>query len=286
MIASWGELVEIGGSFRIPDVIELCGCRLHEAAAINKTHLYDYENAISEDTRALLKIHTSNYRIMGFAETVPLGELVELGHARHLPVVEDLGNRCLLDLSPCGIMNEPTVQSSVKAGVDVISFSGDKPLGGPQAGIIIGKKVFIDRMKRHQLSRAVRIDKMTLAALVSTLQSYRDGRAAEELPVLSTLSAGGERLQKRAETLCQMKAPCKGCGATAPMPNPPWAAPAPSFSSARKMKNWPGPFSPRVAISDKSSVRSKSPLLCHAACINNPGLYGQCKKAPAENIEF
>ncbi|NLU24968.1 MAG: L-seryl-tRNA(Sec) selenium transferase, partial [Clostridiales bacterium] len=204
VIASRGELVEIGGSFRIPDVMELCGCRLHEVGATNKTHLYDYENAINEDTRALLKVHTSNYRIMGFTETVPLGELVELGHARHLPVVEDLGSGCLLDLSPCGIMNEPTVQSSVKAGVDVISFSGDKLLGGPQAGIIIGKKVFIDRMKRHQLSRAVRIDKMTLAALVSTLQSYRAGRAAEELPVLSMLSAGGESLQKRAETLCQM----------------------------------------------------------------------------------
>ena len=169
---SRGELVEIGGSFRIPEIMESCGARLKEVGATNKTHLHDYERAIHNSTKALMKVHTSNYRIIGFSQTPALAELVELGHRHGLPVIEDLGSGCLLDLKQFGIHDEPSVQDSIRAGVDVVSFSGDKLLGGPQAGIILGKKKYLDILKKHPLNRAMRVDKMTLAALEATLKSY------------------------------------------------------------------------------------------------------------------
>jgi len=203
VITSRGELVEIGGSFRIPEIMEQCGCSLREVGATNKTHLRDYEKAIGEQTRALLKVHTSNYRIMGFSESVPLEELVALGRRTGLPVIEDLGSGCLYDLENCGIHGEPLVGDSVRAGVDLISFSGDKLLGGPQAGIILGRKEWIEKLKKHPLARAMRVDKMTLAALEATLDSYLDPtRAAREIPTLRMLSAGPETLRSRAEVLC------------------------------------------------------------------------------------
>ena len=205
VITSRGELVEIGGSFRIPEIMEQCGCRLREVGATNKTHLRDYRKAIGEDTRALLKVHTSNYRILGFSESVPLAELVALGRETGLPVIEDLGSGCLIDLKQLGIYDEPTVIDSVKAGVDVISFSGDKLLGGPQAGIIIGKKQWIDQFKSHPLTRAMRVDKMTLAALEATLRAYLDpARAMEEIPTLRMLAATPAELKNRAERLCAL----------------------------------------------------------------------------------
>lgn len=205
VIASRGELVEIGGSFRIPEIMEQCGCRLHEVGTTNKTHIRDYRAAISEETCALLKVHTSNYRIMGFTDAVSLSELVELGQEVGLPVIEDLGSGCLINLKELGIYDEPTVMDSVKAGVDVISFSGDKLLGGPQAGIIIGRKKWIDRFKSHPLARAVRVDKMTLAALEATIYSYLDPlRALKEIPILRMLSAKPNELKFRAEQLCAL----------------------------------------------------------------------------------
>lgn len=179
--------MEIGGSFRMPDVMAACGAVLREVGSTNKTRLSDYANAISEQTRALLKVHTSNYRIVGFTESVSPAALVELGRSRSIPVIEDLGSGCLVDLAPLGLRDEPTVQASVKAGVDVLSFSGDKLLGGPQAGIIVGKRHCIDLLKRHPLARALRVDKLTLAALEATLQAYADGTALQEIPVLSML---------------------------------------------------------------------------------------------------
>ena len=211
--ASRGEMVEIGGSFRIPEIMTQCGCALREVGTTNKTHLYDYENAIGPETRALLRVHTSNYRIVGFSERPPLAELVELGRRHGLPVIEDLGSGSLADLTAFGIHDEPTVQQSVKAGVDLISFSGDKLLGGPQAGLILGKKRYIDQLKKHPLARAVRVDKMTIAALRETLYAYLDpARAREEIPALSMLGESLPMLHSRAALLCQRLAD-QGCAA-------------------------------------------------------------------------
>ena len=203
VITSRGELVEIGGSFRVPDIMEACGAELKEVGTTNKTHLWDYDRAINEKTRALMKVHTSNYRIVGFSETPTLPELVELGHSRGLPVIEDLGSGCLVDLQQFGILGEPTVQDSVRAGVDVVSFSGDKLLGGPQAGIIVGKKAIVDKLKKHPLTRAMRVDKMTLAALEATLRSY-DAGLSSEIPTIAMLSAAPAYLQGKADQLCQL----------------------------------------------------------------------------------
>ena len=200
VVVSRGELVEIGGSFRIPEIMESCGAQLKEVGATNKTHLRDYERAIQETTKALMKVHTSNYRIIGFSETPALSDLVKLGHAHGLPVIEDLGSGSLLDLNQFGIHDEPTVQDSIRAGVDVVSFSGDKLLGGPQAGIILGKKQYLDILKKHPLNRAMRVDKMTLAALEATLQSYDSG-SVQEIPVVAMLSAKEDTLLAKAKKL-------------------------------------------------------------------------------------
>lgn len=206
VVTSRGELVEIGGSFRVPEIMESCGCSLREVGTTNKTHLEDYAAAIGENTRALMKVHTSNFRILGFTETVDLAELVSLAHEHDLPVIQDLGSGSLCQLEQFGIHDEPTVQESVKAGVDVITFSGDKLLGGPQAGIIIGTKKLIERFERHPLTRAMRVDKMTLAALEATLRSYAEGTELEEIPTLAMLGAKPEELRVRAESLCKLLA--------------------------------------------------------------------------------
>lgn len=202
VITSRGELVEIGGSFRVPDIMEACGAVLREVGTTNKTHLSDYERAINDATRALMKVHTSNFRILGFTEEVSRADMVALAHSRGLPVIEDLGSGCLVDLEQFGIRGEPTVQDSLRAGVDVVSFSGDKLLGGPQAGIILGKKEYIATLKRHPLTRAMRVDKLTLAALEATLRAYAEGTAAEEIPTLRMLSRTPEELRVRADELC------------------------------------------------------------------------------------
>lgn len=202
VIISRGELVEIGGSFRVPDVMEQSGAKLVDIGTTNKTHLWDYENAISDNTGALLKVHTSNYKILGFTKEVSLKELVELGERRNIPVIEDLGSGVLIDLQKYGITHEPTVQESVKAGVDVITFSGDKLLGGPQAGIIVGKTKYIEEMKKNPLTRAFRIDKLTMAALEATLKLYLDEeRAVEKIPTLRMITEGVDSIGIRATEL-------------------------------------------------------------------------------------
>lgn len=201
-IVSRGQLVEIGGSFRIPDVMKFSGAHLVEVGTTNRTHLYDYENSISENTGVLLKVHTSNFKIMGFTEEVSLEELVELGKKHNIPVVEDIGSGVLIDFSKYGFAYEPTVQESIKKGVDVVTFSGDKMLGGPQAGIIAGKKEYIDRIKKNQLTRALRIDKLTLAALEGTLKYYLDEtEAVKKLPTLYMILSPKEEHKKRAQRL-------------------------------------------------------------------------------------
>lgn len=204
VILSRGELVEIGGSFRVPEVMEQGGAILREVGTTNKTHLSDYENAITPETGALLKVHTSNYRIMGFTETPSLAELTELAHKQDLPLIEDLGSGALVRLEQFGILDEPCVLASAQAGADVVTFSGDKLLGGPQAGIIIGKKKYIDVVKKHPLARAMRIDKLTLAALEATLRIYLEPARLEEIPVLAMLGASETALHEKAAKLAEM----------------------------------------------------------------------------------
>ena len=202
VIVSRGQLVEIGGSFRIPDVMARSGAKLIEVGATNRTHLKDYRNAISPETALLLKVHTSNYCILGFTGEVSNKELVELGKKHQLPVMEDLGSGCLVDLSPYGLKKEPTVQEAVASGMDVVTFSGDKLLGGPQAGIILGNRDLIERIKRNPLNRAVRIDKFTLSALESILRLYRDPQTVfERVPTLQMISTPLEVVHHRAEEL-------------------------------------------------------------------------------------
>lgn len=198
-IVSRGELVEIGGSFRVPEVMTYSGAKLVEVGTTNRTHIWDYENNITENTGVLLKVHTSNYRILGFTETVPLEELSALGRKKGVPVLEDIGSGVLIDFNKYGFTYEPTIQESLKKGVDVVTFSGDKMLGGPQAGIIVGKKEFIENMKKNQLTRALRIDKMTLAALEATLKYYLDEKeAVENIPTLNMLLKNREIIKKDA----------------------------------------------------------------------------------------
>jgi L-seryl-tRNA(Ser) seleniumtransferase len=202
VVVSRGQLVEIGGSFRIPDVMAQSGAILEEVGTTNKTHIWDYEKAFNEKTAALMKVHTSNYRILGFTKEIESEELVELGQKLNIPVIEDLGSGVLLDLQKFGLPYEPTVQSAVKAGMDVVTFSGDKMLGGPQAGIIIGKKQYIKEMLKNPLTRALRIDKLTLAALEATLKLYMtEEEAIMEIPVLRMLTTSKEELNEKANSL-------------------------------------------------------------------------------------
>ncbi|MBI5582532.1 MAG: L-seryl-tRNA(Sec) selenium transferase [Deltaproteobacteria bacterium] len=202
VVVSRGQLVEIGGSFRVPEVMSRSGALLHEVGTTNKTHLRDYENAVNERTALLLKVHTSNFRILGFTSEVSLEELVVLGKTHGLPVMEDLGSGSLLDLSPFGLEKEPTVSEAVRTGADLITFSGDKLLGGPQAGILVGKKAVIQMVRANPLTRALRIDKLTLAALEATLHLYRQPtRALQEIPTLNLLTTPPAALRRRARRL-------------------------------------------------------------------------------------
>jgi L-seryl-tRNA(Ser) seleniumtransferase len=198
VVVSRGQLVEIGGSFRIPDVMEKSGARLVEVGTTNRTHLEDYERAINEKTALLLKVHTSNFRILGFTAEVSLRDLVDLGRGKGLPVMVDLGSGCLVDLSPYGIAKEPTVQEALEAGVDLITFSGDKLLGGPQAGIMVGRKKYLDLIEKNPLSRALRIDKLTLSGLEFTLRIYgNQAQAVDRIPVLRMLTYPSDKLDRR-----------------------------------------------------------------------------------------
>lgn len=199
VIISRGELIEIGGAFRIPDVMKKSGATLREVGTTNRTRLSDYESAINENTKIILRVHPSNYKIIGFTEKPELKELVKLAEKYKLILVEDLGSGCLVDLKDCGIKDEPTAQESIKAGVQVVTFSGDKMLGGPQAGIIAGQKAYLSRIRRNPLMRALRVDKLSYAALSETLKLYRIGKAWQQIPVLSALSATEKDLLVRSQ---------------------------------------------------------------------------------------
>ncbi len=199
-IISRGQLVEIGGSFRVPEVMEQSGVRLVEVGTTNKTYLDDYRSAITAETGVLMRVHPSNYRVVGFQHEVTLAELVALGREYNLPVLDDLGSGTLVDLRPYGI-DEPTVQESVEAGADLVCFSGDKMLGGPQCGIVVGAKKWIDRLRKHPLARALRCDKVTLAALSATLALYVENGGWKKVPVLAMLTEPLEAVEARAREL-------------------------------------------------------------------------------------
>jgi len=202
VVVSRGELVEIGGSFRIPDVMSKSGCILKEVGTTNRTHLKDYETAISDNTGLFLKVHASNYKIEGFTASVSLKDLVSLGKNTNIPVMEDLGSGTLIDFSKYGLPPEPTVADSVRSGADIVTFSGDKLLGGPQTGIIVGRKETIDQIKKNPLTRALRVDKLTLAALESTLKLYRDEeKAIRKIPTLRMLTLSFKDICKKADLL-------------------------------------------------------------------------------------
>ena len=204
VIVSRGELVEIGGSFRIPDVMRQSGARLVEVGTTNRTHLRDFLAAITDATALLLKIHTSNFAIVGFTADASVAEMSALGRETGMPVMLDAGSGCLIDLSPYGISGEPTIRQYLDAGADVVTFSGDKLLGGPQAGLIAGRRRFIEPMKRHPLLRALRMDKLNLASLEATLRLYRDERQAlAAIPTLRMLTMTAEELARRADMIAR-----------------------------------------------------------------------------------
>lgn len=205
VVVSRGQLVEIGGSFRIPEVMRKSGAKMVEVGTTNKTHLRDYEEVIGPETALLLKVHTSNYQVVGFTEEVALPDLVNLGRRYGIPVMEDLGSGCLVDFSKYGVIKEPPVQEILAHGVDLVTFSGDKLLGGPQTGIILGRKDLVEAIKKNPLNRALRIDKLTLLALEETLRLYRDERVAlKEIPTLMMICQPYKSLIKKAERLLRL----------------------------------------------------------------------------------
>jgi L-seryl-tRNA(Ser) seleniumtransferase len=199
VIVSRGELIEIGDGFRIPEIMEQSGALLREVGTTNRTRIADYENAVSEKTRLLLRVHPSNFQVTGFTEKPEVAELIALGKRRGIPVVEDLGSGCLIDLSAVGI-SEPTARRSVEAGFSLVLFSGDKLLGGPQAGIIAGKKELVAKVRRHPLFRALRVDKLTIAAMEATLRAYYRG-AWDEIPTLRMIRMTAEEIAERSAKL-------------------------------------------------------------------------------------
>jgi L-seryl-tRNA(Ser) seleniumtransferase len=204
VIVSRGELVEIGGSFRIPDVMRQSGAKLVEIGTTNRTHIRDFQTAITDATALLLKVHTSNFAIIGFTAEISVAEMSTLGQESGIPVMLDAGSGCLIDLSPFGISGEPTIRQYLDAGADIVTFSGDKLLGGPQAGLIAGKRQFVEPMKRHPLLRALRMDKLSLASLEATLRLYRDERQAlDAIPTLRMLTMTAEQLTRRADMMAR-----------------------------------------------------------------------------------
>ena len=220
VVVSRGELIEIGGSFRLPDIMTASGNLLSEVGTTNKTRLSDYEGAINDQTAALMKVHTSNYRVVGFTASVPIGDLVELGRRYDLPVIHDIGSGAIVDLKQFNLRDEPVASESIEAGADLVLFSGDKLLGGPQAGLILGRRAWIERIEKNPLMRALRLDKMTLAALEATLRLYGNPQlAARELPIMAMAAAPVTVLRERAERVAAAVTSLPGIGSVEVQPS-------------------------------------------------------------------
>jgi L-seryl-tRNA(Ser) seleniumtransferase len=204
VIVSRGQLVEIGGSFRLPDIFAAGGARLREVGTTNRTRISDYEKAVNDNTAVLMRVHTSNYRVVGFSEEVSICDLVALGRKYNLMTVDDLGSGALIDFSSLGLPPEPAVRDSIESGADLVCFSGDKLVGGPQAGIIAGRRDLIEQIESHPLMRTYRVDKLVLAALDATLRHYELGEAATRIPIIQMLTAAQDELRSRAERLLAM----------------------------------------------------------------------------------
>lgn len=218
VIVSRGQLIEIGGSYRLPDVMATSGAVLKEVGTTNKTHLYDYENAIGEQTAALMRAHTSNFVVLGFTAEVSIADLVKLGRKHDLPVIDDIGSGALHDFTRYGVSHEPVARQSIEAGADVVLFSGDKLLGGPQCGIIVGRRACIQKITKHPMMRALRVDKLTLAALAATLRLHRDPQKAENhIPLMQLLTTPVENLKNRAERLAPQLAACEAVASAEPV---------------------------------------------------------------------
>jgi L-seryl-tRNA(Ser) seleniumtransferase len=254
VIVSRGQLIEIGGSFRLPDVMAASGAVLREVGTTNKTHLQDYARAIGPETAALLLVHPSNFVVVGFTESVPLEELVPLGRQHKLPVIHDIGSGALLDFSQFGFSGEPIARESIAAGADLVLFSGDKLLGGPQCGIIAGRKVLVDKIAGHAMARALRVGKLTLSALAATLRLYRDPQQARlAIPLLHLLGTSVENLQNRAERLAPQMA-AAGCIAEAE------AVPGETYLGggsvpAQKLATWCVALRPKKMSVDRLATR-------------------------------
>ena len=210
VVISRGELVEIGGDFRVPDVMEQSGAVLREVGTTNRTRVADYERAIGENTRLILRVHPSNYRIVGFTAMPELSELAELAHDKNILLYEDAGSGAMFDLSCYGLTDEPVIADSIKAGADVVSFSGDKLLGGVQSGLIVGRREAIERIRKHPLYRALRVDKLIYAALEATLESFRREKSLEEIPVLRMLAQSSEELKLRSLNFAERSSETRG----------------------------------------------------------------------------
>lgn len=257
VIVSRGQLIEIGGSYRLPDVMSASGAALREVGTTNKTRIGDYEAAINEHTAALMLVHPSNFVVVGFSESTSLAELVKLGRTRNLPVIHDIGSGAVIDFAEFGFSDEPLAAASIKLGADVALFSGDKLLGGPQCGIIVGKREHVEAMSRHPLARALRVDKLTLAALAATLRIYRNPeRAKQAIPLLQFLSTPVENLKSRAERLAPQMAECSAIAEAAAVADTTYLGGG--SIPAQQLATWCVALSPREMTVDKLAARLRT----------------------------